>query len=316
MNIAFLNKYQNKVSRGAETFVFELGKRLSKKHKVDIIAEINYLDLIKNKYDVIIPTNGRFQVVIVRIITWLTGGKMIVSGQSGMGWDDRINLYSFPNAFAALSSKALSWAKKVNPFVRSVYIPNGVDLNKFKNKDIPRPSLKGNPLKVVLAVGAFTEQKRLNLAIDAVSKLENVKLLIAGGGGNMREKIYDLGIKKLGKERFGVVSVPFEKMPEVYSSADVFTLPSASSESFGNVLVEALASGLPVVAGDDPVRSEIVGDAGLYVDPADSEAYANALAKALATDWGDKPRRQAEKFSWDEIVEKYEKLFDSFSDNS
>ncbi len=305
MKIAFLNKYQNKVNRGAETFVFELGNRLSKNHKVDIIADINYLDLIKNKYDVVIPTNGRFQVIIVRIITWLTGGKMIVSGQSGMGWDDRVNLYSFPNAFVALSSEALSWAKKVNPFVKSLYIPNGVDLNRFKNKDL---RIK-NEVKTILAVGAFTEQKRLNLAIDAVLKLESVKLVLAGGGGNIRDEIYDLGIKKLGKERFEMVSVPFEKMPEIYSSADVFTLPSRSSESFGIVMVEAMASGLPVVAGDDPIRREIVGDAGIFVDPTDTEAYAGAIKSALDRDWGDKPRHQAEKFSWDDIAKKYDNLF-------
>lgn len=304
MKIAILNKYQNKVFRGAETFVLELSKRLSKNHELDIISDINYGNIMKKKYDVIIPTNGRCQVLMIRIISWLKGAKIIVSGQSGMGWDDRINLYSFPNVFVALSSKALAWAKKVNPFVTSVYIPNGVDLDRFKNLDL---RLK-NKTKTVLAVGAFTEQKRLDLVIEAVSKLDNVKLVIAGGGGNLKDKIYDLGIKKLGKDRFEIISVPFEKMSEVYQKANVFTLSSRSSESFGNVLVEAMASGLPVVATDDPVRREIVGEAGIFVDPTNTHLYAKALQKALDTNWGDKPRKQAEKFSWDEITAKYEAL--------
>jgi glycosyltransferase involved in cell wall biosynthesis len=105
-----------------------------------------------------------------------------------------------------------------------------------------------------------------------------------------------------------MVSVPFEKMPEIYRMADVFTLPSASSESFGNVLVEAMASGLPVVATDDPVRREIVGEAGIFIDPTNTDEYAKALQKALDTNWGDAPRRQAEKFSWDSIAQKYEEL--------
>src|SRR6185369_2202145 len=83
MKIAFLNKYQGKVNRGAETFVSELSKRLSKAHQVDVISDINYLNLMKSKYDIIIPTNGRLQALIIRIICWLTGAKMIVSGQSG-----------------------------------------------------------------------------------------------------------------------------------------------------------------------------------------------------------------------------------------
>ena len=305
MRIAILNKYQNKVRRGAETYVYELSRRLSKNHEVDVIADINYFDLFRKKYDVIIPTNGRWQVVITRKITWLTGSKMIVSGQSGMGWDDRINLYSFPDAFIALSSKALDWAKKANPFISSVYISNGVDLNRFRNNDLRFK----NGTKTILAVGAFTEQKRLNLAIDAVARLDDTKLVIAGGGGDKKQEIIDYGLKILGKDRFKLMSVPFEKMPEIYRAADVFTLPSRPTESFGNVLVEAMATNLPVVATEDPIRREIVGEAGIFVDPADVIAYADVLKNALNSKWGDKPRKQAEKFSWDKIAKKYEKLF-------
>lgn len=340
MKIAFLNIYQNKVNRGSETFVQELSQRLSKNHTVKIISDykidwsrkdmsgtwqrrlfIDYWslliarftlsvipNLLKNKFDIVFPLNGGWQVAIVRIVTWLYRGKMLISGQSGMGWDDRNNLWSFPNTFVALSSKALTWVRKVNPFVKTIYIPNGVDLKKF--------IFKGESFKValkkpiVLAVGAFTEQKRLDLVIKAVSKIGNASLLIAGGGGELRDKIYDLGVKSL-RDRFRVISVPFEKMPEIYRSADVFTLSSSSSEAFGNVLVEAMASGLPVVATNDPIRKEIVGDAGILINPTNIEQYTEALRKALEINWGNKPRKQAEKFDWDKIVKQYEELIGS-----
>jgi len=308
MKIAFLNKYQNKVSRGSETFVFELSKRLSKNHQVDVIAEINYLSFFKKKYDVIIPTNGQIQVILIRFISWLTEAKMIVSGQSGMGWDDRLNLYAFPDTFVALSSLALLWAKKINPFVKSVYIPNGVDLSKF---NVLRRPLKKRTLKVILAVGAYTKQKRLDLAIDAVAKLKDVKLIIAGGGGDLKEEITNYGFKTLGSSRFEAISVPFNKMPEVYKLADLFTLPSTPSESFGNVLVEALSCGLPVVATNDPIRKEIVGDAGILIDPTIIEEYSQSLKKALELNWGEIPRKQAEKFDWDKIAQQYEELLKS-----
>ena len=310
MRILFINKYQNRVFRGAETFVFELSKRLSKNHEVDVISDVNYFKLLKKKYDVIIPTNGRCQVVIIRKITWLTGAKMIVSGQSGNGWDDRINLYAFPNAFVALSSCALNWAKKVNPFVKSVYIPNGVDINTFGptgekfNTQLEKP--------IILAVGAFTEQKRMDLVIKAVARLKDVSLLMSGGGGDLKEKLAVEGKRLLG-DRFEITSVPFSEMPKVYRAADVFSLPSAPWESFGNVLVEAMASGLPVVATDDPIRREIVGKAGLFVNPTDTDEYAGILQKALDANWGDKPRKQAEKFSWDEVAGKYNNLFAEFA---
>jgi glycosyltransferase involved in cell wall biosynthesis len=308
MRIAFLNKYQNKVARGAETFVFELSKRLSKNHEVDVISDINYLDLFRKKYDVIIPTNGRFQVVVVRFICWMIGTKMIVSGQSGMGWDDRVNLYSLPDVFIALSSKALMWAKKVNPWVKSVYIPNGVDLKKFTVNNSQFTN-KNDKTKTVLVVGAFTKQKRLNLTIDAISKLDDVNLVIAGGGGELKQEITNYGLETLGEDRFEVISVPFEKMPGVYKLANVFTLPSKSSEAFGNVLVEAMATNLPVVVTDDPVRREIVGEAGILIDPTNTMAYCEAIQKALDKNWKDIPRKQAEKFSWDIIANKYEDIF-------
>lgn len=308
MRIAILNKYQNKVNRGAETFVYELAKRLSKNHEVDIIAKVNYFNLLKGKYKIIIPTNGRCQVLVIRIISALTGAKMIVSGQSGMGWDDRINLYAFPDIFIALSSEALVWAKKVNPFVKSVYIPNGVDLEQFTIKNLKFTN-KNRSIKTVLSVGAFTEEKRHELTIKAVAKVPDAKLLVVGGGGDRYGDIKSLGEKVLGKDRFEIASVSHDKMPMIYKNADVLAFPSVPWESFGIVIIEAMASGLPVVATNDPIRKEIVGNAGILVDPADTDSYADAIKTAISKDWNDIPRAQAEKFSWDEIAKKYEDLF-------
>ncbi|AKM83681.1 hypothetical protein A2422_02285 [Candidatus Woesebacteria bacterium RIFOXYC1_FULL_31_51] len=306
MKIAFLNKYQNKVNRGAETYVLELSKRFSKNHKVDVISDVNYFSLLKNDYDLIIPTNGRLQAILVRIITWLKRSKVVISGQSGKGLDDRINLCTFPNYFVALSSKALNWARKVNPFVKLVYIPNGVDINKFKPEGEKFKTNLKSP--IILSVGAFTEQKRHGLVIDAVSKLDNVSLIIAGGGGNLKDELEIKGNKLLGSNRFQIIEMPYEKMPEVYRSVNLFTLASTPTESFGNVIVEAMATNLPVVVTNDPIRKEISGDAGLFADPEDIDSYSKELEKALSLNWEDKPRKQAEKFDWDKITKKYEEI--------
>ncbi|MFZ3301242.1 MAG: glycosyltransferase family 4 protein [Microgenomates group bacterium] len=307
MKIAILNKYQDSVNRGAETFVRELSNRLSKNHQVDVINKIDYLKLLKNRYDLIIPTNGRSQAFLTRIVSWLTGAKMVISGQSGVGLDDRLNLYSMPDAFVALSSHALKQSNKRNPFVKSVYIPNGVDLKMFRPNNVKSKK----EMKTVLSVGAFTEQKRHELVINAVSKIKNVKLVIVGGGGDLKNKLSDLGLKMLGEKRFEIIETDHNSMPNIYKNADVFTLASKPYESFGIVLVEAMASGLPVVANNDPIRREIVGDAGLFVDPTDTDVYARAIEKVLSTNWGAKPRKQAEKFDWDVIAKQYEELFNT-----
>lgn len=268
--------------------------------------------ILKERYDVVVPVNGGWMPAWIRLATWLYGGKMIISGQSGMGWDDRNNLWSFPNRFVALSSLAKRWAKKVNPFVKVTYIPNGVDTKKFKPEG---RKLKTN-LKppVILCVGALTKTKRIDLAIRAAAKLGEASLLVVGDG-DLRDEINKLGRRLLGS-RFELLKVPYDDMPKVYKSADVFTIPSESYYSFEIVLAEAMASGLAVVANKDEIRREIVGRAGVLVDPTNTDAYAVALENALRLKWGKRPVFQARKFDWDKIAIKYEKLFLSITHHS
>ncbi|MFV1917123.1 MAG: glycosyltransferase [Patescibacteria group bacterium] len=334
MKIAFLNIYQGAINRGAETFVLEVSSRLSKKHQVTVFAgkkkpksrlpfvwrafidphgiqgllwTIKQLpEIWKEKFDIVIPLNGGWQPALVRLVTWLYGGKMVISGQSGKGWDDRNNLWNFPDRFVALSKTLQKWARGANPFVKSDYIPNGVDIKKFRPEgprvrfDLERP--------IVLCAGALTKDKRIKLAIEAVSRLKKGSLLIVGEG-EMEDNLRKLG-RQLLKGRFLICRYDFENMPNVYRGVDLFTLPSPWYRSFEIVLVEAMATNLAVVANNDPIRREIVGRAGLLVDPTDIEVYASALKKALNINWGSKPRRQAEKFDWYEIARKYEELFE------
>ena len=99
-------------------------------------------------------------------------------------------------------------------------------------------------------------------------------------------------------------------LPAWYGAADCFTLPSRT-ESFGLVYLEAMACGLPVVAPDDAVRREVIGDAGLLCDVTDAAAYSGALSAALARDWGELPRRRAERFPIAATVTAYADLLTS-----
>lgn len=339
MKIAFINVYQNQVERGAEVFIHEIAKRLSKKHDVTVYSYSNKIpkripvlwklfldpqgltigyhalkilpDLRKQKYDVIIPTNGGWQPTIVRLFTFIFGGKVIISGQSGKGWDDKNNLWNFPDCFVALTKESANWAKSVNPFVNVISIPNGVDLKKFTTNKNNLFSKLEEP--IILTVGALGKDKRQDLAIKSVSKMKKGSLVIIGKGRE-KDNLNKLG-KKLLKHRFLIAEYPHEKITEVYQSADIFTYPTSSAESFGIVLVEAMASGLPVVATDDPIRKEIVGNAGMFVDPNNIDEYSASLEKALNSNWGNEPRKQAEKYSWDKIALQYEKLFESIIKN-
>lgn len=347
MKIAFLSFYSGELYRGVETFVHELANRLAVMgHNVTVyqngpklpgsnyravtiglpinwdarstgIPFINYWSLLVKRFtqkalkkldkgtDIVVAGNGQWESLLCKLWTIKNHGKLVISGQSGVGLEDRLNLYLFPDAFVPISSHALKASKRRNPFVKLVYIPNGVDLSKFKPEGRPHNIKLLRP--IILTAGALFPYKRIDLAIKAVSGLKAGSLVVAGRGP-LRERLESLGRKLLGG-RFTILDIPFAQMPEVYRSADLFTLPSVSHQSFEIVLVEALASGLGVVANDDPIRREIVGEAGVFVDPTDVHSYTRALQKALDTKWGDRPRKQAEKFSWDEIARKYEKLF-------
>lgn len=312
MRIAFLSRYQNRFHRGAENFVLELSKRLVKKHTVDVLIgkqADNLSSVISGKYDVVIPINGRFQSLKASLGRISGKYKLLITGHSGIGRDDIWNIVvAKPDIFVALTDYMVKWAKRWAWGSQVVKIPNGVDLEKFKAKG-EKMNLGLHP-PIILSVGALTWYKHHERVIRAIREIGYGSVLIAGAGSE-EEKLEELGKELLG-ERFKITTFDYKDMPKVYRSCDLFTLPSWGREAFGIVYLEAMASGLGVVAPDDPSRREIIGDAGIFVDALNSVEYAQALNKALDNDWSKKARAQAEKFSWEKIARQYEEVLGRF----
>lgn len=309
MKIAFLSRYQHSILRGAETFVFELSQYLSKDHEVIVLSGENadsFKKIIYGKYDLVIAMNGRTQSLKASFGRLLSNYKLVIVGESGIGRDDLWNIVVCrPDAFVAITGKAFRWAKKRSWGSKVVKIPNGVDLNKFK--PVGEKLKTDLPGKVVLSVGALEWYKHHEKTINAVALLDNVSLIIVGKG-SLKKQLNELGQQKL-KGRFKIIELNYTDIPKIYRSADLFVLPSWDREAFGIVYIEALASNIPVVAPNDENRKEIIGEAGILVDVYNPEKYAEAIKRALITDWENKPRQQAEKFSWEVIAKEYEKLF-------
>ncbi len=264
--------------------------------------------LIKNKYDIIIPTDGGWEPAIVRIITWFKRKKMVIVGHAGIGCDDANNLWSFPNVFIALSTTAQKWAKRVNSFVKTVYIPDGVDTKVFSPVGGKVKLSFKNNYPTALCVGALEPGKRIDLVVKAVSKVKNLNLLVCGTG-EMRRELGELGNKILSR-RFETRQYDFEKMPEVYRACNIFLSASLPQYSFEMVIPEAMACGLPVVANDDPIREEIVGEGGLLVEVTNIGIFTDTIKKALKKNWRNKPIDQAGKFEWEGIVKRYEEVME------
>lgn len=309
MRIAFLSRYQNLINRGAETYVLELSKRLDKKFSVDILAggDSDSLNLVlRGKYDWVISVNGGMQAFKASLGRFFSRYKLLISGQAGIG---RVNIWNTlvvqPDIFVALTDYMAKWVKKWAWNSKLIKIPNGVDLTKFTpfgervNFDLERPW--------ILSVGALVWYKHHDRTIEAVSRLQKGSLIIVGSGEE-KEKLKRLGEEKL-KGRFKIVTADYDQLPKIYRSVDIFTLPSWKREAFGIVYLEAMASGLGIVAPNDLARSEIIADGGILTDVSDSEKYAQAIDQALNLDWKDKAINQAKKFSWDRVAKEYEEVF-------
>jgi glycosyltransferase involved in cell wall biosynthesis len=189
-------------------------------------------------------------------------------------------------------------------------IPNGVDCERFhpgpeRRTDFGLPDDR----LIVLMVSALIENKRIETGIEAVSRISDAHLVVAGDGP-LRRRIADAASRFL-PGRFTLISVPPEKMPLLYQSADVF-LHCSKEESFPLVFLEAMASGLPIVAHDTPRVRWFVGNDEYLVDMDDAAAIAHAIERARAPDIIGRQRRAnwAADFSWAKITQKYRQFFE------
>ena len=147
----------------------------------------------------------------------------------------------------------------------------------------------------VLTVATLEPRKNLETLLEAYVRLENddVALAVAGAPGWGPQPALD---------RPGVVSLgytPHDELPRLYRGASVFVYPSRF-EGFGMPVLEAMACGAPCVVSSHPSLDEACGDAALRADPADPDAIAAAIERALAAGdhFGALGPAHARQFTW------------------
>jgi len=224
--------------------------------------------------DIIIPVNGASQLKIIQKA--FSQIKTAVFGRAGIGHDDLRTLRATPDLFIALSKQASIWATKyaLHP-TKVVYIPNPIDLDKFESA---KPVKLSIPRPTILTVGALTSYKNVLSVIKAVSYLKVSYLLI--GDGEDRDKISG-ALSKLGNEFSWIRSLTPDEIPAYYATSHIFCFTPDQQEAFGRVYLEAMSSGLPIVASDDPIRRSIIGKSGYYVNPHDPVSIAKGIERAV-----------------------------------
>jgi glycosyltransferase involved in cell wall biosynthesis len=270
--------------------------------------------LVRDGYDVVVMEGGLVGAWICRLLRRWRGVPFLdIAHSLDAKWEGAFARQR-PDRVVTFTAAAAEMLRALAPRACIVVIPHGVDLELFRPAERATAPVAAAaaalPAPRVLCVGAVDAHKRMHLAVEAVARLARGGSLVVLGEGPEAAALDRLAAERLGAGRYLRLVAPRDDMPAWYAAADCFTLPSRS-ESFGLVYLEALACGVPVVAPDDAVRREVIGEAGVLCEVTDPDAYSRALAAALARDWGELPRRRAERFPIAATVRAYAELLRS-----
>jgi phosphatidylinositol alpha-mannosyltransferase len=196
-----------------------------------------------------------------------------------------------------------------------VIVPNGIDLKKY-----PAITREERAVKTtILYVGRLEKRKGLKYLLKAFAllqaRLPEARLIIAGDGpdrSKLEQQVEQLGLHHV---TFAGLVTEEEKL-RLMGEADIFCSPALYGESFGIVLLEAMAAGLPLVAGDNPGYSDVLQQRGKLslINPRYSDEFARRLETFLIDDelrdiWRQWAEDYVTQFDYAKIIDQYEALY-------
>lgn len=223
-------------------------------------------------------------------------------------------IWESAEAVVANSVGLRNLAQKFYPDCPVRVIPNGIDTRMF-NPSGKRASAQ------VLCVSRLVERKGVQHLIDAMpivlQSIPEARLLIVGEGNlerQLAQRVCSLGIENQVVFRG---YVPHSDLPDLYRGASVFVLPSFF-EGMSNTVLEAMASGLPVVASAEGGREELFHGNALHAPFGNRQALAEAVIELLedsdkASRMGSKSRELALNHSWSKVGEQYYSIYTSLA---
>jgi len=183
------------------------------------------------------------------------------------------------------------------------------------------PKVKRFDGKSVLFVGRFTYRKGIHILLEAFQKvrkeIDEAHLTLVGKGYFL--PVVELLVRTLNlSENVSIVGqVKKEKLVELYQNSNVFVLPSLYGESFGIVLLEAMASKTPVVASDDGGIKELIKDGrtGFIVKKEDADGFSERIVellsdRKLSENISTTAFQEVKKYDWKNVVKKIEKVYE------
>ncbi len=219
----------------------------------------------------------------------------------------------------AVSNTARDFAARYFPGEYHV-IPNGVDVERFHPSVAPFERWRDRDRVNLLFVGRLDPRKGVRLLLDAMPEVValtrgRARLLIVGD--SFLRPRYEATVPAALRDHVVFLGhVPSVELPRWYATSDVFVSPATGNESFGIVLLEAMASGRTVLASDIPgYRSVVVPEQNGVMFPAgDPRALARALARLVDDPerrvvLGARGRARALEFAWPRITDRIEAVY-------
>lgn len=192
-------------------------------------------------------------------------------------------------------------------------IPNGVDLTRFSTEVQPLDQFQDGKLNI-LYLGRMEPRKGLRYFLEAVPAIRasySDTRFIVVGDGKERSELEQVVRQQGWADVIFTGFAPGADLPHYYASCDIFCAPSTGGESQGIVLLEAMASGKPIVASGIDGYREVVqqGATGWLVPPRDSQALAQGICRLLSdaqlrAQMGMAGRKRAEEYSWPVIAQR------------
>jgi phosphatidylinositol alpha-mannosyltransferase len=219
----------------------------------------------------------------------------------------------------AVSPAAMRYVSEAFPGEYEI-IPNGIDVDHFSQRAAPWPQYQDGKTNLIF-VGRLEKRKGLRYLLEAYGKLKwdmpDLRLIVVGPGTPDKDSYHVLSSQNLQDVEF-VGRVPYEDLPRYYASADIFCSPATGGESFGIVLLEAMAAGKPIVAsGIEGYRGVMQhGIQGRFfqnksVESLASELQTLILAPDLRRKMGEQGSTAAQQYRWPEVARRVEQYYDS-----